>query len=347
MAAISAEKIIKHSVAYGFAFTQPLAMYIDAYPMLQDQLMFDVQGLQYGDNSDSVLHLQTKLNNLGYYDDKMDGKYGLLTEHAVKKFQSNNKITVNGKTDLETIETLVIVEQQEEAIELNKIIMQLNEGDRNEDVRFVQEKLFLLGYYKDKVDSIYGPLTKQAIIDYQQVHFPSEVPVDVPTNNVLEKEINKDTKQITPTQENKPEESKPEEIKQAEIKQVREQSAETNENHQTLIEHATALKGIPYVWGGTTTNGFDCSGFIQYIYGQDGTTIPRTVTDIWNFSSPVTSASIGDLVFFETYKSGPSHLGIYIGNGDFIHAGVTHGVSTANLNDNYWKSKYLGAKRIN
>lgn len=75
-------------------------------------------------------------------------------------------------------------------------------------------------------------------------------------------------------------------------------------------------------------------------------TVPRSVTDLWNFSTPVNKPSVGDLVFFQTYKAGPSHVGIYLGNNQFIHAGVTKGVSIANINDQYWRTRYLGAKRI-
>ncbi|WP_231784263.1 C40 family peptidase [Lentibacillus sp. JNUCC-1] len=92
--------------------------------------------------------------------------------------------------------------------------------------------------------------------------------------------------------------------------------------------------------------GFDCSGFIQYVFQAHNVTAPRTVSDMWNFTSPVNDRSIGDLVFFETYKPGPSHMGVYIGNGQFIHAGTSTGVTTASLDDNYWEKRYIGTRRI-
>lgn len=89
---------------------------------------------------------------------------------------------------------------------------------------------------------------------------------------------------------------------------------------------------------------------MQWLYSiyfsEQNITIPRTVSEIWNFSTPVSSPSVGDLVFFETYRQGPSHLGLYIGNNEFIHAGSSNGVVISNLDDDYWDSRYIGSKRI-
>lgn len=93
-------------------------------------------------------------------------------------------------------------------------------------------------------------------------------------------------------------------------------------------------------------SGFDCSGFIQYIFRQNGVSVPRTAAEQWNKGTSVSSPSVGDVVFFETYKAGPSHNGIYIGDNKFIHAGSSRGVEVADMNNSYWKPRYLGAKRL-
>nr|WP_080846167.1 LysM peptidoglycan-binding domain-containing protein [Cytobacillus gottheilii] len=111
-----------------------------------------------------------------------------------------------------------------------------------------------------------------------------------------------------------------------------------------IIAEAKKHIGVPYVWGGTSPAGFDCSGFIHYSFLKAGVTIPRTVETIWAGTKTVSSPKVGDLVFFETYKSGPSHAGIYLGNNEFIHAGSSTGVTIASLQSSYWKSRYLGAK---
>ncbi|WP_425388932.1 C40 family peptidase [Bacillus marinisedimentorum] len=104
--------------------------------------------------------------------------------------------------------------------------------------------------------------------------------------------------------------------------------------------------GTPYRWGGTTPAGFDCSGFLKHVFAKQGVNIPRTVSDIWNFGTDVTKPSVGDILFFQTYKPGPSHAGIYLGDGKFIHAGSSKGVTVSKLDTSYWKSRYLGTKRM-
>ncbi|CAG9606392.1 LysM peptidoglycan-binding domain-containing protein [Pseudoneobacillus rhizosphaerae] len=117
-------------------------------------------------------------------------------------------------------------------------------------------------------------------------------------------------------------------------------------NVDALITEAKKYMGVPYVWGGTTPSGFDCSGYLNYVYNSQGVTIPRTVESIWSSASPVSTPQIGDLVFFTTYAPGASHAGIYIGDNKFIHAGSSTGVTITDMNNSYWKPRYLGAKSI-
>jgi peptidoglycan DL-endopeptidase LytE len=114
-----------------------------------------------------------------------------------------------------------------------------------------------------------------------------------------------------------------------------------------LISLAKAQLGKPYVWGGSTTSGFDCSGFIHYTFNKSGINILRTSSEgYYNRSFYVNNPSVGDLVFFEnTYKKGISHLGIYVGDNKFIHAG-DNGVEITSLDNTYWKSKFDGFKRF-
>jgi peptidoglycan DL-endopeptidase LytE len=112
----------------------------------------------------------------------------------------------------------------------------------------------------------------------------------------------------------------------------------------SLVSESKKYIDSPYVWGGTSPSGFDCSGFLNFVYAKVGVSLPRTVATIWRETLTVSNPNVGDIVFFETYTSGPSHAGIYLGNNKFIHAGSSTGVTISDLNSSYWKNRYLGAK---
>lgn len=114
----------------------------------------------------------------------------------------------------------------------------------------------------------------------------------------------------------------------------------------SVVSRAMALRGIPYVFGGTTTNGFDCSGFVEYAFQQAGKNVSRTTLGQFAETTTVTSPQPGDLVFFQnTYRPGISHVGIYIGNNQFVHAGGKQS-EVKSLNDSYWKTKFHSFKRF-
>ncbi|XKH50437.1 LysM peptidoglycan-binding domain-containing protein [Chryseomicrobium palamuruense] len=116
---------------------------------------------------------------------------------------------------------------------------------------------------------------------------------------------------------------------------------------QKIVQIAQSFIGVPYVWGGSTPAGFDCSGFIHYVYKQAGISVPRTNSKGMDARSYyLDQPQVGDLVFFaNTYTSGISHLGIYIGNNQFIHAG-SKGITVTSLNDSYWKKHFDSYKRF-
>jgi NlpC/P60 family/S-layer homology domain len=126
-------------------------------------------------------------------------------------------------------------------------------------------------------------------------------------------------------------------------------SASAEENYEKLIPVAKKYLGVPYKWGGTTVSGFDCSGYITTVYKEIGIALPRTSSSMYNTGSSVSKKDlrVGDLVFFNTYGSGVSHVGIYIGENEFIHASSNKGVTISNVNDPYyWAGRYVGAKRV-
>lgn len=127
------------------------------------------------------------------------------------------------------------------------------------------------------------------------------------------------------------------------------QSQVSAASYSQIVSEANKVMGTKYVYGGTTTAGFDCSGFIGYVFKKVGITLPRTTTEMFKIGTSVSKNNLqpGDLVFFNTSGKGVSHAGIYIGNGEFINSSTSKGVSKAKINDPYyWGSKYIGAKRV-
>lgn len=114
----------------------------------------------------------------------------------------------------------------------------------------------------------------------------------------------------------------------------------------SLTRSAMRFIGTPYVFGGTSASGFDCSGYVQHVFAMLGIALPRTADAQYYAGHPaIGGLHRGDLVFFQTYLPGPSHVGIYISNGKFI-ASSGHGVMVSRLSDRYWAARYIGAKRI-
>ena len=121
-------------------------------------------------------------------------------------------------------------------------------------------------------------------------------------------------------------------------------------NGYALSGTALSLRGAPYRDGGGDPSGFDCSGFVRYVYEQHGVAMPRQVRDQFRVGKNVDRDRLeaGDLVFFSTTAPGASHVGIVIGGDQFVHAPSEKGVvRVESLNSQYWGSRYIGAKRVN
>ncbi|WP_270506963.1 C40 family peptidase [Paraclostridium sordellii] len=125
----------------------------------------------------------------------------------------------------------------------------------------------------------------------------------------------------------------------------------TNPNKaQAIINLAKAQLGKPYVWGAEGPNAFDCSGLTYYVYGQNGVSLPRTAREQSNVGTTISQSQLqpGDLIFSSTDGSGRvTHVGIYIGNGQMIHAPQEGDVvKVTNSNSSYWQSTFVTAKRV-
>lgn len=112
---------------------------------------------------------------------------------------------------------------------------------------------------------------------------------------------------------------------------------------------AAGYLGTPYRFGGEGRDGIDCSSFVQRVYLEHRVELPRTAREQIQVGREVAQEELrkGDLVFFQTYASYPSHVGIYLGDGKMIHASSERGeVTISDMNSEYYRSRYLGAKRV-
>ena len=120
--------------------------------------------------------------------------------------------------------------------------------------------------------------------------------------------------------------------------------------HPAVVSYALSLKGTPYRWGkASPSEGFDCSGFVQHVYGKHGVRLPRTTKEIAHALPSVdkNQRRPGDLLFFNTSGKPFSHVGIYVGHDSFVHAPSSHTgrVIVSSLDRHYWWQRLIGVRR--
>lgn len=195
----------------------------------------------------------------------------------------------------------------------------LQVGDRGDEVLALQEKLSQMGYVVGSMDGVYGDVTADAVKSLQK---EKGMPVDG---------------KVTP-----------ELYKMLIGREMPVSRAAPTAVVRRLIQSGFQHIGVPYWFGGTTPRGFDCSGFTRYVFATIGMDLPRQADSQYALGRAVPAERMqpGDLVFFETYEPGPSHVGIYIGNGQFISATSSRGVAVAEVFGTYWGERFLGARRV-
>lgn len=185
-------------------------------------------------------------------------------------------------------------------------------GSRGYAVSTLQKNLKALGFYTYAyITGYYGTVTKQAVQRFQASYgLPATGNVNSATNT---------------------------QIWHALVK-------------KRLVAHSFNFTGVPYAWGGETPRGFDCSGFVHYMFNYEGVPLPRiTSEELYAMGYPVDTAHLrpGDLVFFGVNRPGViSHVGFYVGGNKFISATSSKGIWTYTVTTGYWAKYYLGAKRI-
>lgn len=116
-----------------------------------------------------------------------------------------------------------------------------------------------------------------------------------------------------------------------------------------IVGTALSLRGAPYRNGGSDPSGFDCSGFVWYVFNQHGIQVGRTVNEQFRQGLDVSRSTLeaGDLVFFQTESAGPTHVGMVVGGDEFVHAPSSRGdVRVERMSSGYWAARYVGARRM-
>ena len=191
-------------------------------------------------------------------------------------------------------------------------------GDQGTEIAEIQGQLILLGY-DVMADGAFGPATVEAVKEFQKAHgMKADGLIGPATYTAL---LGRDMPEI---------------------------SRGMNYISRRVVSSSMDYIGVPYVFGGTSPYGFDCSGYVQYVFANAGISLPRTADVQYDYGTPISTTDLvaGDLVFFSTYTYGASHVGIYLGDNNFIHASSSRGVTIDSLGGSYWSSRYIGARRI-
>lgn len=193
-------------------------------------------------------------------------------------------------------------------------------GSVGSEIRVLQSELQTLNYDVGPVDGIFGSKTRAAVEAFQRDH-----------NLIVDGIVGPQTQKA---------------LAAARIQPLkRTQRSETTEQ---IISTAKSFLGVPYKWGGTTPDGFDCSGFTSYVFATQNISLPRVSVDQYGIGTSVSFSDLipGDLVFF-TFSSSKqvSHVGIYIGDNQFISATNSKGIAIYSFST-YWSNAYVGAKRV-
>lgn len=198
----------------------------------------------------------------------------------------------------------------------------LKESMSGDDVLHLQSNLQRAGYYNGYVDGNFGPMTKSAVLNFQlDKSLAADGIVGPETFAALQNSY-----------------SSPPAASRA---------GSVDRKGQAVVTLAKEFLGTRYIWSGSSPDGFDCSGFTTYLFNQFGVGLPHGADGQFNAGVPVSQPRTGDLVFFTTYEPGPSHVGIYIGNDQFIHCSSAAGeVIITAITEPYYESRYLGARRI-
>ena len=327
--------------------------------------------LKQGAEGHDVLILQQNLKTLGYSVEP-DGIFGTTTLNAVATFQQDENLPPTGMVDRATwhvLQSRAAQKTEADAAEREQspasqdsppaaqaspeIPAAQNVPPASDSEEPQNDKVLLQDPEQENKNApIIHP--KPAILPP-----PQKTPQQIPKLPNAEVNSPEPEIQAPPAEKTSAKPAPKKEESKSETKETKSQAKMENISEQVpflpkgkvddVIKTAKKYTGTKYIFGGTTPKGFDCSGFVQYVFKQNGFSLPRTADEQYKLGKRVKKRAElepGDLVFFSTYEKGASHCGIYLGNNQFIHVSSSKGVRADSLDDSYWKPRWYGGKHI-
>jgi hypothetical protein len=192
-------------------------------------------------------------------------------------------------------------------------------GDKGEEVKEIQLELRKLGYPVQEADGVFGANTAEAVMAFQRrLGLAADGIVGEETfRKLMDRSLPPSRSGILP-------------------------------GIRRVVSAALSYRGAPYRFGGATPGGFDCSGFTRFVFAQAGVQLPRMADEQYLAGRKIAKRDLqsGDLVYFETYTAGISHVGIYLGGDEFVSSTSSAGIAVRSINDSYWGPRYVGATRM-
>lgn len=289
--------------------------------------------LKYDTKNSDVKELKTELLNLNYFDkdEKLSTYYGQSTIDAVIALQKDHGIQQTGIYGKQTHSKLIELKEEK----FNKYKLSFNNDlrlkDENKDVHKLQKALKKLNFLEiENCTDYFGNITERALISFQRaVGITPDGIAGARTIKMINKALaGEDIFVETPNR-----------------------GGERGSLGSNIASTGKKYIGTPYRSGQSGPGGFDCSGFTQYVYKQHGINVSRSSSTQANDGTWVAKNDLqpGDmLIFANTYKSGPSHTGIYIGDNQFIHSSSVRGggVKISSLNESYYLNHYSSGRRV-
>jgi len=259
--------------------------------------------LRYEDRGEAVKKLQKALKERGFLEGKADGIFGRQTVNAVKAFQRSVGLKEDGIAGPKTQQKLFDGGSSSRGSSSTGV---LKVGSKGKAVIDLQKALKAKGYYTYKVTGVFGSITRSAVIEFQK---DARIKADGLAGPVTLKKLSSSS--VKKSSSSRSSSSRGED---------RSSSSSSSRKGSDVVAYAKQFIGVPYRYGGSSPKtGFDCSGFTSYVYKHFGVKLPRSSRDQLKVGKSVSRSELkpGDLVLF---GNPVHHVGIYVGNDQYIHA---------------------------